>query len=525
MMLPYTSGLAVWSSSSRFIAVAKSNTVSVDILDSAALQRLQSLWVPRERVERPKALVFSPDSRMLSCASFDSWSSRFVSTWDLQTGCLASSIGLPSPSAELLGDCHITYSMVGKMVGVPYRDDASPTISVVDVMSGVRTHDIHPCTPWTYSIWTHGESLRFVTIEWAEITIWEAEFTQGATQRKTETISVPDDADRTRAFNSKARRHIRRQEAPWHLGQAQFFPFTSRLAFTRASSGSTEELLVWDPRSSMPLLYRTAGWYYPRMAFSSDGRFFACSITRLEVHLWKESFTGYEFIGELPSNTRCSIPLLSPNGESIITFANRTIHLWHTNTFSTPSGISAHVPDFDEDFVLELVPDRQLAVVARQGGTAATILHLKSGLPQLTIDASLKIYGLRVPGNAVAVIGDGVIITGDLPEGNSLPRARVNVENSIQTTLSRCGGQSDVIIASISPDLHYDPTFRQPIHRNPPRRDRPSGPSNGSWDEVVSQDSRVHGVPGSLASPPHLSYFNQSYSPPRSPKHIHSGSQ
>jgi len=71
--------------------------------------------------------------------------------------------------------------------------------------------------------------------------------------------------------------------------------------------------------------------------------------------------------------------------------------------------------------------------------------------------------------------------------------------------------------------------------------------SEGSWDEVVSQEPRVHAVmnmdspqpgrrgataqhvfeliptvplylPGSLASPSHASYFNQSNSPPRSPR-------
>ena len=71
--------------------------------------------------------------------------------------------------------------------------------------------------------------------------------------------------------------------------------------------------------------------------------------------------------------------------------------------------------------------------------------------------------------------------------------------------------------------------------------------SEGSWDEIVSQEPRVHGVmnmettqpgrrgvttqhvfeliptvplflPGSLASPSHASYFNQSNSPPHSPK-------
>jgi len=75
----------------------------------------------------------------------------------------------------------------------------------------------------------------------------------------------------------------------------------------------------------------------------------------------------------------------------------------------------------------------------------------------------------------------------------------------------------------------------------------PQATSEGAMDEVVSQEPRVHGVmnmevvqpgrrpattqhvfeliptvplflPGSLASPSHASYFNQSNSPPQSPK-------
>ena len=191
------------------------------------------------------------------------------------------------------------------------------------------------------------------------------------------------------------------------------------------------------------------------MTFSSDGRFFACSTTGLEVYLWKESPTGYTLIGRLQSSATCSTPLLSPNGESIITFGGRAIQLWHTKDFTTPSSISAHIPHYAMDFVLEFVPGRQLAVVARKGKETVTVLDLKSGLPQQTIEASMNVYGLRVAGNTVVVIGDGVIITWNLPEGDSLSHAGVGVENSTQTTSFSGGGRSDVIAASISLDFSH----------------------------------------------------------------------
>ena len=155
--LPYTIELAVWSSSSRSIAIApRGRGILVDILDSATLQQLQSLTVSREWVEYPRALAFSPDGRMLSCASYSGINS-LVSTWDLQTGGPVSEVELPLWDDGVSGgDFYITYSMNGKIVGVLHRNSVIATISVVDIVSDVHTHDIDPGTLWTNDIWTHG---------------------------------------------------------------------------------------------------------------------------------------------------------------------------------------------------------------------------------------------------------------------------------------------------------------------------------------------------------------------------------
>ena len=446
-VLPYTIKFAVWSPSGRFVAVAARHAATVDVLDPATLQRLQGLrfsWGQRY----VKALDLSPDDRMLSCVTCgDSGAFPLVWTWDLRTGGIVSDVGLLLQGRELHeDDFYITYSMNGKVVGVLCRSTA--TISVVNVVSGVHTHDIHTGTRWTYGIWTHGESLRFSTTDKAKITIREVGFTQGATQREIETLSIPDDAG---VFDQETRQHFKR---------SQFFPIPCKLAFTRPSPASADELVVWGPRNSVSLLHETNVSWYPEMSFSSDGRFFACSAVGPEVCLWKESPAGYTLIGRLPSNTRGSTPLLSPNGESIITFGGSSIQLWYTKGFSTPSIAPAQVPHHTEDFVLEFVPGRQLAVVVRKGEETVTVLDLKSGLPQLTIDASMKIYGLRVVDNAVVVIGDGVVITWNLPEENSFPHARVGVENSTQTTSFGGGGLNDVTTASISLDFRYVAVLR-----------------------------------------------------------------
>ena len=230
--------------------------------------------------------------------------------------------------------------------------------------------------------------------------------------------------------------------------------------------------MVWGARNSVSLLHETSASWYPGMTLSSDGRFPACSTTGPGTHLWKESPTGYTLIGKLPSNARRSIPLLSPNGESIITFGGPTIQLWHTKAFTTPSSILAHIPHFAEDFILEFVPDRKLAVVARPEEKTVTVLDLESGLPQLIIDASMEVYGFRVVEKTVVVIGDGRIITWNLPEGNSLPLTRVGVESSIRITYFRNEPQDDATTVPASLDLHHiaflrrDPRYleRQTLH-------------------------------------------------------------
>ena len=325
------------------------------------------------------------------------------------------------------------------MVGVLYRDDASPIISVVDVISGVHTHDIRLDNNRRYEVWAHEESLRFANIGVPTTTIWEVGFTPGATLVKVETLSLVD-------FNP----------TPWdRLGQIQFFPVPGRFTFTYELRHGGK-LLVWNAQNPEPLLHEASDYWYPTMTFSSDGRFFACSTSRQEVRLWKESPTGYIRIGKLPSGAPCSIPLLSPDGESIITFGGPTIQLWRTKGFTTPLNTWGQVTHNNNDFVLEFVPDRQLAAVTRRGEETVTVLDLKSGLPQLIIDASVLyvgVYGLRVVENTVAVTDDRTIITWNLPEGNFLPHARVGVNEITQKTHFSGGQQGFTIAASISLDF------------------------------------------------------------------------
>ena len=456
MTSPFTIGAAVWSPCNRFIAIKALDSARVCILDSATLQRLQSFEFKRDSTPlRSEALVFSPDSRMLT--SFIRGGSYpdtggFVVSWDLKTGGVVSVIEWKGPRDAQVGNAHITYSTDGRMVAVLPQYESFTIISIYDVVSGVHMHDADYGTranpaptsgvPHLYAIWTHGESIRFANPGPRGITIWEVGFGLGATPTEVETVSIPDDTVETFVFKPRNQGDIVR---------TQFHPSSCRLAFI----GAKGALLVWDARASNFLLKHPGVRFLRSVTFSPDGRLFTCTTPESEIYLWKESPTGYTLFGKLTPSTQYSDIRFSPNGESVITFRGATIQLWHKKSFTTTSSGSTRPPQHPGNFLLGFLPDRPLAVVARKEGKTVTVLNLDSGVPQLIIDTPIEVYGLRPIENAIAVVGGEKAITWNLPVEHSPPGARVNVEGSAQTINFRNMGDSTVFAASISPDLRY----------------------------------------------------------------------
>jgi WD40 repeat protein len=455
-IFPYTICAAEWSPCDRFIAVGWRDIMRADILDSVTLQQLQSLEFPPGVPPDSEALAFSPDSRMLTSfirGNYHLDTGGFVVSWDLQTGSIASTIEWKGPRDTRVGIAHITYSMNGGVVAILSRYKSSTVISIYDIVSGVYMYNLdhHPRTNpvpssrglYVYEIWAHGESFRFATPEPMGITIWEVGSVPQATV--VESVSVPYNAAQMFAFKPRKQTDI-----VW----TEFNPASCRLAFI--CIGAEDTLLIWDARASKFLLHQTGTGFYPSMTFSSDGRFFACTTFESEVYLWKESPNGYTLFEKLTPSIRYSKPLLSPNGESIITLSDSTIQLWHTKSFSTTSGILAPALQYTgEDFVLEFLPDRSSAVYTRKKEKTVTVLDLKSGVPQLIIDTSIDVFGLRSIENSLVVIGDEKAIIWNLAGGNLLPDARMNVKDNTRTINFGNVDSSTVISASISLDFRY----------------------------------------------------------------------
>jgi WD40 repeat protein len=444
--------LAIWSPCNRFIAISPGHSTPVDILDSATLRPLQSLEFSQELPLKSEAFAFSPDSRTLTSLvrghrNAEGW---FVVSWDLQTGGVVGAIEWKAPRSSGVEKIYITYSMNGKAVSILSVNGYFAIIPIYDVVSSVHIHNVDHRTrtnpdlrleaQYAYNSWAHGESLRFATLGPAGVTIREVGFTPGATLVEVETISIPDNI------------------AEMLFGQfspapAEFHPPSCRLAFI-TNGGS---LVVWDVRASRFLLHDTdISPLYP-LTFSSDGRFFACTTRESGIYIWRESSNGYAIVQKLMQSTRLPNLLLSPNGESIIAFRGFTIQLWHTIvSTTTTSSVFPQVPhNTGESFYLEFLPDEPLAVTARMGDRTITVVDLNSGIPQLTIDTCIHVYGFRATANTIVVIGDQKAITWNMPRGMFPPGARMNAENGAHTM--HFGHITNCVVraASISLDSQY----------------------------------------------------------------------
>ena len=406
------SDIAAWSPCNKFVAVARSG--AVEIRDAVTLSLLNTFKSPSPTDRDVHWLGFSPDSSFLTQLN-----RRDFITWDLQTG---GSVGTTFPG-RLHPDESVspraTYSLDGKMLAGVYV--------YRDLDRCIITHDLSTTRAHFYSvpkeldilqIWTHGEFLRFYTVESEYVTIWEVDFT--FTHPPKAVGSFPHLADGT-------------------FQTSLFLPSLSRFAVMLGKTVSVLDL----PNSKF--LLKTACPVHSYMSFSSDGRFFACGGST-EVRVFKESPAGYILHHKFAGAFRQ--PLLSPNGESIIVPLLSTIHLWHTKDPILSDGPTPVNIQFG--FILRFSQNEASAAFARCWGNTVTIIDPRSGDPQLVIDTGLEIESLGATESTVVVIGrDRRVVTWNLAVGN----ARASINDSVYLDLSPPSQLRSAEHISVSPGL------------------------------------------------------------------------
>ena len=419
--LPSHTWNPAWSPCSRFIAVPSYTGKGIYIFDAVTLKQLKSLEYPGGN---PQFVAFSPDSCTLVCIG------QSLVCWDLQTGVPIYNFSIDREFAVF--PCSITYSKCGKMLGVlsncsKIGDHQFFVLSIYDVLTGtpINYHPIEGLAANT--IWTYDDSIQFATLDVQSITIWQVGFVSNHLPAEVRSMPTPDNFDPWKGF--------------------LFLPTPPRLAFNYEKS-----LFVWDDCQSKFLLDHEGS---RKVAFSHGGHFFA-SVTQIgEINLWKESPAGYiphqRLVSGIPLNGEL---LLSPDGQSVIMHDSLTLQLLRTTGLGAPHSSTPTQPvNWDKHFILGLSQDGSLAVVSRLEDNVATVLNLKSGLPSFIIDTGMPVYGLGIARGTVAVVGNGKVITWNLPTRDCALNHRVNINDSVQTTFFQ---QHDSLeSASISPDLSY----------------------------------------------------------------------
>jgi len=419
-----------WSSCSKFIAV---NLLEVaEVLDAVTLERLHTFMHPFSG----GPLSFSPDGRSLTWINEDEGST----TWDLQTGGQISATP-PAPDPPCLWYFSSAHSMDGEIVAFAYRDidDKVTVISTYNLISGTHIYS-HRASEGRIiaQIWTHGEFLRFAIVKPGSITIWEVGFTSEHTLAEIESLPAPISKDDTDSEDFL------------------FLPTLSRLAFTLHKA-----VLIWDAQDSKFLLnFADGSQPLGGLSFSSGGRFFACGSIG-QAYLWKESPTGYVLHQKLVSGPAAGsiTPFLSPDGESIITsrLGGLETQLWRTTDPTNPPSRVPPQPAEQTHFVLAFSPDKSFIATGRLGENIATIVDLKSGDPRLIVDTGMKICGLGVTANTVIVVGEGKIITWNLPVEDCVLDATADIQDSVRTIVFDHPLPSPRWLhsASISSDFNY----------------------------------------------------------------------
>ena len=321
----------------------------------------------------------------------------------------------------------MSYSGCGTMLGVLFDNN---TITTYNTVSGIHISSYSIPKPIAGTIWTHSECLRFATVESGSITIWEVSFTSSHAPVEISSLPTPDN------FSPK---------------ELVFLHTLSQLAFILE-----ERVLVWDAQHQKILLDSEDIKDPVEMYFSPDGCFFICRTWGSEFHLWKKSPDGYLPHQKIVSSTGIANLVVSPNGEAIISSGGKMLQLWHTTSSTTsPPSISSQIPQNTTDALLEFSPNESLVAVAQRLGNTATVLNVRSGKPLLVIDTDTRVCGMRITESIIVVVGDGKIVTWNLPAGDGILNVRRNIDDCLQTTIFKHSEAIDSLFASISPDLNY----------------------------------------------------------------------
>ena len=279
-----------WSSCSRFIATAWIGSSEIAIMDAVTLEELHTMYSPQERILWTH-VTFSPGTNLLTAYSLGQ---GCIISWDLRTGGLLSNINTRGNSRCI----SISHSMCETMIGGSFKNN---TILIYNALSGTCILSLPIQQLLVGTIWTHDEYLQFATVEQRSIILWQVSFTSNHIPAEVGSLSIPD-----------------------NFSQEGFVLLStlSKVAFIHK-----KKVVVWDPQNEKVLLDSTDIEGPRAISFSSGGHFFVCGTEGREFYIWKESPTGYLPHEKFVSGASETTPLVSPNGETVISSSDKILQL------------------------------------------------------------------------------------------------------------------------------------------------------------------------------------------------------
>ena len=112
--------------------------------------------------------------------------------------------------------------------------------------------------------------------------------------------------------------------------------------------------------------------------------------------------------------------------------SNIHIQLWRTaDPITSFSGVPTKPV---ADFILEVSPDETSAAIVRLRETTIIVFDLKSGHPRLATDTRINVLDLRVTVSIVVLVGEGTVVTWNLPTEDCVLDASAGINDSVLTT-------------------------------------------------------------------------------------------
>ena len=302
-------------------------------------------------------------------------SSGVILVWDVQTG-------------VIIGNNHVgnlgEMAFIGNQVTIALLDGG--TFCAYDGLTGTQVCG-GPLSRSPFhqlgAHWAHRGSLRFATSsdtdEGLVISIYELQTTSEPPLFMVDSFPTPP-----------------------YRGEFSFSPVSFHASFV-----TKEEVVILNLRDQKNTFQTKAGQhlYRPQGCFSPDGCFFACGTEGQEVHIWKNTPTGYvpwnTIVPRLPSNGFS----FSASGTSILSWGPEGTQLLdqdnHLNPPSPDKTVSAHRR---RKHLVAYSSDSTRIATAQQEGSVIVILDPLSGTPRQSIDTNTQIRDIGIVDDTIHVM-------------------------------------------------------------------------------------------------------------------------